>query len=94
MDSSTASPSKAKQKKIRIVSVNDKTRIECVLHRKRDERTREDVFIVLGGMDDHTITSQDHLESNQGAKNGLDALTDRLMVEEAPRLLDAQYMKI
>ena len=40
------------KKKIRIVSVNDKTRIECVIHRKRDERTKEDVFIALGSLDD------------------------------------------
>ena len=42
-----------KKGKVSIVTMEDKHRVECVMHRKRDVYNKEDIFVIMGDGEDH-----------------------------------------
>jgi hypothetical protein len=41
-----------KKGKVSIVTMEDKHRVECVMHRKRDVYNKEDIFVIMGDGED------------------------------------------
>ena len=89
------------RKKIKILSIGKESRIECVLHKKRDIQVENDIFVMRGDFNDNS-TSNDGLplKSTKPMKGGgtssqgsIDSLEDQILSEGIHRLQDALEMQ-
>ena len=80
-----------KKGKVSIVTMEDKHRVECVMHRKRDVYNKEDIFVIMGDGDEDsnmskTMTKLDPERPVQDAR--IDQSMAHFLRDETARLND------
>lgn len=79
---------------VSIVTMEDKHRVECVMHRKRDIYNKEDIFVLMGdGEDDNVSKTMISLDADSagGAEDPkIDPSLAHFLRDETARLNDVQ----